>query len=297
MEVFDASRTRAALDPAALVAAVERALTEIARGTVSVPPRVAAMAPAGLLGAMPGYVPGLGMAAKLVSVFGDPRRPGRSHHRGVVVLFDEHDGRPLAVMDAEPITALRTAAVATVSMRALAPPDQRRVAVIGSGTQAAAQVELLAALHPDLPVTVGARDLGRARQVAAGHPQAAPATIEEAVRGAGTVFCCTGATTPVIEHAWLAGAVHVSSVGGSHGPELPPETIAAGALHVEWEGAVTAPPPAGAHELQGLPLGRATLLGAASPGRRPGPLTVFKSTGHAALDVAAAAVVYRASGL
>jgi len=35
----------------------------------SVPPRTAARVPDGLLGVMPGYVPGLGLEAKLVTVF------------------------------------------------------------------------------------------------------------------------------------------------------------------------------------------------------------------------------------
>lgn len=59
-------------------------------------------------------------------------------------------------------------------------------------------------------------------------------------------------------------------------------------------------PPSGAHELQGLPGDRVTLLGSVLCGEAPGrtspdQLTVFKSTGHAALDVAAAHVVHRAA--
>ncbi|WP_327242774.1 hypothetical protein [Streptomyces sp. NBC_01320] len=86
-------------------------------------------------------------------------------------------------------------------------------------------------------------------------------------------------------------------MGGSRGPELDLDTVRDGSLFVEWTGAVTVPLPAGAHELQGCPPERAALLGAVldggHPGRRdPRELTVFKSTGHAALDVVAAAVAY-----
>ncbi|MFC1430095.1 ornithine cyclodeaminase family protein [Streptacidiphilus sp. N1-3] len=303
--VLDRAQTRAALDPAAVLAAVSTALVAISRQTASAPPRIAAFAPAGLLGAMPGYVPGLGLAAKLVSVFAAPGQVGRSSHRGVVALFDEQDGRLLALMDAEPLTAVRTAATATQSLLALARPDPARIAVIGTGAQAEAQLALLAALGSRTPVVVGGRDPLRARELADRQPNASAATVEAAVRGSDVVLCCTGAREPVLRRAWLAEGAHISSVGGSHGPELDPETIRDGSLFTEWPGAAAEAPPAGAHELQGLAQERAVLLGAVLDGRHPGrrgpsELTVFKSTGHAALDVAAASVVHayaRAHGL
>lgn len=298
--VLDRSRTRAALDPPRVMEAVATALVAIGRGEVSAPPRIAARTANGLLGAMPGHVPGLGLAAKLVSVFGDPDRPGRSAHRGMVALFDADDGRPLALMDAESLTGIRTAAAATWSARALAAAEPAGPAtVIGTGAQARAQVALLAALDPTAPVVVAGRDPRRVRLTADLHPQGRTATgVEAAVRAAGVVFCCTGANRPVVRRDWLAAGTHISSVGGSHGPELDTATLRDAALFAEWAGAATAEPPAGAHELQDLPAGRTvTLLGRVLAGDHPGrrtaeELTVFKSTGHAALDVAAAHVVH-----
>ncbi|OIJ64283.1 ornithine cyclodeaminase family protein [Streptomyces mangrovisoli] len=297
--VLDRARTAAALEPAAVLEAVGRALIAVARDEVSVPARIAAFTPAGLLGAMPGYVPGVGLAAKLVTVTGDPRRPGRSFHRGLVALFDERDGRALAMMDAESLTEIRTAASATHSALALAAdPGLGRVAVVGTGAQARAQLALLAVVRPDAEVAVGGRDPLRAAEAAALHPGArAAAGIEDAVRGADVVFCTTGATAPVVRREWLSPGTHVSSVGGSHGPELDAATVRDAALFAEWPGAAAAPPPAGAHELQGLAPDRTvTLLGSVLAGDHPGRdgagLTLFKSTGHAALDVAAARVAH-----
>jgi alanine dehydrogenase len=69
-------------------------------------------------------------------------------------------------------------------------------------------------------------------------------------------------------------------------------------VFVEWRGAATNPPPAGAHELQGLDPEDLTEVGEVLAGTRPGrtgpdELTVYKSTGHAAEDAAAADLVYR----
>ncbi|MFJ2157110.1 ornithine cyclodeaminase family protein [Streptomyces sp. NPDC087856] len=299
--VLDRRQTAAALRPDAVLDAVGRALVSVARDEVSVPPRIAALTPTGLLGAMPGYVPGLGLAAKLVTVTADPRHPGRGFHRGLVALFDEHDGRALALVDGESLTEVRTAAVATRSALALAVRrGLGRVAVVGTGAQARAQLTLLATVCPEAEVTVAGRDPARAREVAALYPGArVAADVEEAVRGADVVFCCTGATSPVVRREWLGPGVHVSSVGGSRGPELDPDTVRDAVLFAEWTGAATEPPPAGAHELQDLAPGRpVTLLGSVLDGTHPGrdgdtdALTVFKSTGHAALDVAAVRIAY-----
>lgn len=300
--VLDETRTRAALDDAdALGTALSRALIAVARGEASTPPRIAARTPLGLLGAMPGHVPGLGLAAKLITVFPDPDRPGRSSHRGLVAHFDERDGRLLAILDAEPLTAVRTAATATLALRTLARPDTRRIAVIGTGAQAVAQLALLTGGQgvgtDDVQILVAGRTPAQVAAVAERFGVRAAASVEAAVRGADAVLCCTGADSPVVRREWLAPGAHVGSVGGSEGPELDAGTIRDAALFVEWPGAAAAAPPAGAHELQGVPAQRVTLLGSVLAGAHPGrrserELTVFKSTGHAALDVAAAAVAY-----
>ena len=70
--ILDGADTAAASTRSAVLAAVREALVAISRDTVSAPPRIAARTPAGLLGCMPAYVPGVGLAAKLVSVFDVP---------------------------------------------------------------------------------------------------------------------------------------------------------------------------------------------------------------------------------
>jgi ornithine cyclodeaminase/alanine dehydrogenase-like protein (mu-crystallin family) len=125
------------------------------------------------------------------------------------------------------------------------------------------------------------------------------------VRGADIVACCTDAREPILRREWLKPGAHVSSVGGTFGPELDPETVAAGRVFVEWRGAATNAPPAGAAELQGIDAATLTEVGEVLAGTRPGrtsrdEITVYKSTGHAVEDAAAARLVYdraRAEGV
>src|SRR5215212_9017078 len=90
------------------VAALADALVSHSAGEASVPPRVAASAEAGILGAMPVHLPGVALGAKLVSVFPGNHQRGTPSHQALIALFDQADGTPLAVMAGTLITAART---------------------------------------------------------------------------------------------------------------------------------------------------------------------------------------------
>jgi len=147
-------------------------------------------------------------------------------------------------------------------------------------------------------IRVASRDADKAKALAARHPRGVVVeSFEAAVRGADVVACCTDAREPILRLEWLKPGIHVSSVGGTWGPELDAATIAAGRVFVEWRGAATNPPPAGAIELQGLDAGSLTEVGEVLAGTRPGreshdEITIYKSTGHAVEDAAAARLVY-----
>jgi len=296
----------ALLDVDALLDALAGAFVAFSSGTASVPPRGAASVPgAGLLGAMVGFVPDAGLAAKLVSVFPGNDRLGIPSHQALIALFDDATGTPLAVMDGTYITAIRTAAAAAVAARALAREDARVLAILGAGVQGGTHLTAFTRVRDFAEIRVASRDQAKAAALAARHPRArVAASFEEAVRGAGVVACCTDAREPILRRAWLQPGVHVSSVGGTFGPELDPDTLAAARVFVEWRGAVTNAPPAGARELQGFDVGRVTEVGEVLAGTRPGrrsadEVTVYKATGHAMEDVAAARLVYdraRATG-
>jgi ornithine cyclodeaminase/alanine dehydrogenase-like protein (mu-crystallin family) len=172
------------------------------------------------------------------------------------------------------------------------------LAILGAGVQGGSHLETLPRVREFEDIRIGSRDAGKAASLAARHPRArAVASFEEAVRGADVVACCTDSREPVIRRDWLEPGAHVSSVGGTFGPEIDPETMSAGRVFVEWRGAATNPPPAGAHELQGMDASKLTEVGEVLAGTRPGrtsdaEITVYKSTGHAVEDAATARLVY-----
>jgi alanine dehydrogenase len=287
------------LDIDAMLVALAGALVILSSGITSVPPRTAARIPdLGLMGLMAGYVPGVALEVKLVSVFPGNHSRGLPSHQALIALFDESDGAPLALMDGTYITAIRTGGAAAVAARALARSDAKVLAILGAGVQGGSHLETFTRVRDFKEIRVASRDRAKATALAARHPRASVATsFEDAVRGADVVACCTDAREPVIRREWLAPGAHVSSVGGTFGPELDRETVAASKVFVEWRGAALNPPPAGAHELQGLDADRITEVGEVLAGTRPGrtsehDITVYKSTGHAVEDAATARLVY-----
>jgi alanine dehydrogenase len=286
------------LDVDAMLEAIGQALVLFSSGVTSVPPRTAARAPDGLMGVMAGYVPGVALEVKLVSVFPGNHGHGVPSHQALIALFDEKDGTPLAVMDGTHITAIRTGGTAAVATRALSRADSRVLAILGAGVQGGSHLDTFTHVRDFTEIRVASRDQAKAAALAARHPNArVAASFEEAVRGADVVACCTDAREPVIWRAWLKQGAHVSSVGGTFGPELDAETVAAGKVFVEWRGAATNAPPAGAHELQGLDASAITEVGEVLAGTKPGrtsvrDLTIYKSTGHAVEDAATASLVY-----
>ncbi len=267
------------------------------------PPRVAALAPSGLLAAMPGYMPSAGLGVKLVSVFPENHERGLPGHQALIALFDPGNGAPLALMDGVHITATRTAGASAVAAELLARPDSKSLAILGAGVQGRSHLDAFTRIFDLQEIRIASRNRAHAKamvdSIDGGHelglPVRAADSFEEAVHGADIVCLCTDASEPIIQYDWLLPGAHVGSVGFA--AEVDPDTVRSGAVFVEWRGAAAQPPPAGARELQGLEPESVTEIGEVLDGVRPGrtsdtQLTLYKSTGHAMEDTAAAALVY-----
>jgi ornithine cyclodeaminase/thiomorpholine-carboxylate dehydrogenase len=287
------------LEPLALLDALADSFAALSAGAFTAPPRSEVAVPsAGIVLGMPGWRPGAHVTVKLVSVFeGNPAR-GLPSHVGLIAALDPETGLLRCLLDGTALTALRTAGAAALSVRLLARPGARVAAVVGAGVQAAAHLRMLSAVLPRAELRVAARRPEAARALAAGHPGAVAveAGVEAAVRGAEVVCLATASPAPVLDPAWLAPGAHVTSVGYvPPGGELPRELAARGPLFVETRAAF-APPPVGCAELAGLDPAEAVELGEVVAGTRPGrrtpqEVTVYKSMGHVAEDLAAAELV------
>jgi ornithine cyclodeaminase/alanine dehydrogenase-like protein (mu-crystallin family) len=289
------------LDRGELIDAIAAAMADLSAGRAAAPDRVAALVPErdGLLAAMPGYVPSLGaLTAKLVSLFPHNADGPLPTHQALLGAFDPQTGEPLAGMDATALTELRTAAGSALSVRLLARPDARVLAIAGTGVQARAHGRAVALVRDIAELRVGGRDPAKAEAVARelrdeGLPARAAGSFEEAVRGADIVCATTHALEPVIRRAWLSPGVHVTSVGyNPAGRELDAATVADALVVVESRATALAPPPAGANEITRVDAELGELVAGTHPGRTAADqITLYKSVGVAVQDAAAAALV------
>ena len=311
--VLTHAEVEALLPMRACVALMADALAALARGEVQQPLRAVfnPQGAGGLLGLMPAYRTGAeaAFALKAICVFPDNPARGLDAHQGGVLLFDGETGVPLALLNASAITAIRTAAVSAVATQVLARADASELTIVGAGVEARTHLAAMASVRPVRRARVVSRNMERARRLAEevraeySFPVEAVADVAAAVAGADLIVTATNARTPVLRRAWVAPGAHINAVGACtpNARELDAETMAAASLFVDrresahaeagdyllalGEGAIT---PAHIRAELGE-----VLTGAAAGRTAPDEITLFKSLGLAAEDLAAAAYVYQ----
>lgn len=230
---------------------------------------------------MPGRLDDL-MAVKVVSIV--PGSPA-----GLVVVFAD-DGSPVGVVDGPTITAIRTGAGAGLATRLLARPDVSILTMLGSGAMAFDQIEAVRAVREIEGILVWSRDFDNARALAdrvGGEPVA---DADEAVSRADVVSCATPATIPLFSGESARPGTHVNAVGAftPDMAELSPGLLERAYVVVDDVEAAAAE----AGDLIQADRGPNTTLRELLAGTHPQideDVTVFKSVGVAAQDVAAAA--------
>jgi Predicted ornithine cyclodeaminase, mu-crystallin homolog len=147
---------------------MEKTMIDVADGKATLPPRSAiAVGGGNHFGIMPGVLSAGGVyGIKALSLFpGNPAK-GLSSHVGAMVLFDPETGAPSAVMNADAITAIRTAAASAAATRALARDDARLMAVIGTGEQAETHIRAIRLVRQITEVRIAGRNKDRAKAFA-----------------------------------------------------------------------------------------------------------------------------------
>ena len=218
MIYLDEEAVRKVLEWDALIAAMERALTEFSRGALIHPVRNILTIEEGrrFLGIMPAVL-GDVMGAKFVTFYPVNAQTGLPTHNATIVLYEKATGQPLAAMDGRLITEMRTAAVSAAITKYLASPSSRVLALLGSGVQAHAHFAALSRVRSFSEVRVWSRNAEHASGFAREHGVEVAESAAAAVRGADVVVTATAAREPILKGAWLKPGAHVNAVGSSRG--------------------------------------------------------------------------------
>lgn len=289
------------------IAAVRSAYARVAAGQVQQPLRAHLEVEdgPGVTLVMSACVPGVGVGTKVVSVFPS----ARPAIQGLALLVDPATGAPRALVDGTALTAWRTGAATGASVQLLARADATTALVVGAGAQARTQVLALDAARPLERILVHARRPAAVAELVQELHNEVSARLEPApdlraaLALADVVATATPATAPLFARADLRPGTHLSCVG-SFTPamvELDVDTVAAARVFVDQRAAaeleagelIAARDTGRSDPATWTELGRVEL--GEDPGRRDAEeLTLFKSVGLAAQDVAVAAAAVAA---
>jgi alanine dehydrogenase len=300
MRVLNASDIAAVASAASLIPVIAAAMRAVSAGEATLPVRSIMPLPGNnRLGVMPGYLGApSAYGVKLLSLFPDNPRYGRSSHAGLMVIFDPETGLARACLDASMLTALRTAAATAVATNALARADAARLAIIGTGEEAETHIPAIRAVRAISDLVIWGRDPAKAARIAQAHGGRAVATLAVALAGADIVCTVTGSREPFLAPAMLDAGVHLNAIGAGFPAmrELEPECVRDCRIVTDYRPALEA----GAWDViearaRGLiaPDFQITEIGEVLSGSAPGrsdarEKTLYRSMGIAAQDLAAA---------
>ena len=304
---YDAAQVEEMLDYPGCIEAMRRAMIALSSGERPQPLRqIFTVGKDDMFGTMPGELAALStFGAKLVSVFGDPDQPGRSRHQGIVVAFDGESGAVTCIADAEPVTKIRTACTTAAASDALARADAEVLAIFGTGLQAEAHLFALPLVRSFREILLWGQSPERTRELAERMSEEINLAItpiadgREAASRADVICTVTSSDRPVLLGDWVRPGTHVNLVGSSRlGPVEVDSALVAKARYIaDYRPGVLAQGAELAVARDSGLIGDTHVVGEIGEvlaGRLRGrendsQITIYKSLGHVAQDLAAIA--------
>jgi ornithine cyclodeaminase len=304
LHILTASDVQAALPMPAAIDAMRKAFSLVSSGAADIPLRTRIDVPnhdATTL-VMPAYLHvGNRLGVKIVSLF--PNNPDLDLPmlHAVVILINAATGQPEALLEGAALTAIRTGAACGLATDLLARPEASSLAIIGSGPQARAQLEAVCCVRLIQRIRVYSPTRAHAEQFA--QDMAVHGSIEvsasasQATAEADIICTATSSTTPVIDAADVRPGAHINAVG-SHTPamrEISPELVRQSLVVVDQRQAALSE---SGEVMACIADGSLTewalvevgeIVNHRHAGRaNPDQITLFKTVGIAAQDIAAA---------
>jgi ornithine cyclodeaminase len=304
---YDAVQVDELLDYPGCIDAMRRAMIALSSGERPQPLRqIFTVGDGEMFGTMPGELAALStFGAKLVSVFHEPGSSSRTRHQGVVVAYDGKTGAVSCIADAEPITMIRTGCASAVATDALARADAEVLAIFGTGVQAEAHLRALPLVRRFHEILVWGRSPEKTRAFAGqigeqiGEPITPVSDGREAAATADVICTVTSSRQPILFAEWVKPGTHINLVGSSLlGPvEVDTELVAKARYVADYRPGVLAQAAELAAARDAGLIDDSHVVGEIGEvlaGRIPGrqndeQITIYKSLGHVAQDLAAAA--------
>ena len=261
---------------------------------------------------MPAFGPGHDITTKVFTLFPDNRAKGLPTVTAVILVFDSENGDIKAVVDGTEVTRRRTAALCALASSYLSREDSERLLVCGAGALAPHAALAHAAVRPIKSVEIWARRPEAAAETVAiisaertDLSVTVSADLAQSCSQADIVSCQTSASEPLIFGEWIQPGTHLDFVG-SHDPdkrECDDEVARRSTIFVDVmetamreAGDLLIPIRSGVIKETDVVADLSDLCRGKVVGRTSADeLTMFKSTGSALADMAAAELAVRKS--
>jgi ornithine cyclodeaminase/alanine dehydrogenase-like protein (mu-crystallin family) len=153
--------------------------------------------------------------------------------RYMVLLYDASTAHLVAIVEAKYLGQVRTGAAAGLATRYMARPDASKLAIIGTGREARAQLEAMLVVRQISQVTCYSRTVERRTTFTQemtdrfGVEVTPFDTAEACVAGADIICTITSTNTPVFQGQWLTPGMHLNAVGATslYRQEIDAETV------------------------------------------------------------------------
>ena len=303
--LIDAERLRALTPWPKLIDALQSAFRE----PCEVPERLHFdIGGVGSLIIMPAWEQNGFLGVKVVQVFPGNSRMGKPTVHGMYMLASAGNGEVLAFIDAQELTARRTAATSALASRFLSRDSSRCLLVMGTGRLAAEVIPAHAAVRPIERVLIWGRSRERASSLAdrinntlSLHAEPVDC-LEHALLQADIISTVTAAFDPILPGRGVRAGTHIDLIGGytSLMREADDDAIRAAAIYVDMVSSALREAGDIAIPLERGIIGRSAIRGDLfdlCSGRVPRrgadkDVTLFKSVGLALEDLAAAALAW-----
>lgn len=287
------------------------AFGQLSADQADVPLRTRLQTDHGLLLLMPAFLrQSRELGFKMVSIWGNNPARGLPAIIALATVLDPDTGLPLALINGEALTAIRTGAGGGLATDLLARTNATVVTVFGSGVQARAQLEAACVVRNIEEVRIVGRTPASVKKFAdeiTTWPDAPQVSIAEsragALEGADIVITATTSENPVFEGRYLSPGTHITGVGSyaPHMQEVDEVTVQKSKIVVDSLHACLAEAGDLVIPLQKNLIQKVDIHGELGsivngdiPGREsPEEIIFFKSVGVAVQDAAAATAILR----
>jgi len=297
------------LDMKSTIEAMKIAFSELSKGNVNSPIRTNIQLKSVESGAlfMPVYFPAKQLVG-LKSVMIHKNNPSKDLPmiQAMYNVFDAETGEPLAIMDGEYLTSMRTGAASGLATDLLSKKEAEVAVIFGAGVQAEKQIEGICSIRNLKRIYISDLDNERVQNLINKLQQNFNAEFQKLennklIEEADIICTATSSSSPVFNNLNLNSKVHINGIG-SYRPdmcEIPSDVIVNSKLYVDSREACLAE---AGDILQPINNSKITkdhiyaelgeVVSELKAGRsEQDKITVFKSVGNAVQDISTASVI------